>query len=137
MRDELARAFQILLMSRSELERLYAVERTLPYPQSLGPYQITRAFRSRPRKTLISVDEIHAMESCWALFYKTVLGPQQAYEDSIHPEGCTMFTCTHPWDDRCKTKAQEMAQWDAFVMSHYKTPAQRSGTLEEAFGGEN
>lgn len=73
------------------------------------------------------------MTRCGADFYKTVLGPQQAWEDSIHPEGCTMSNCSHPWDDRCKTKYQEMWQWEDFVLRHYKAPA-LGRTLEAEIG---
>lgn len=33
-----------------------------------------------------------------------------------------MVNCHHPWDDRCKTKYQEMWQWDDFVLTNYKAP---------------
>lgn len=62
------------------------------------------------------------MQRAWADFYTSVLGPQQAWEDSIHPKGCKLFKCKHPWDKRCKTKAEEMWQWDEFSLSNYKQP---------------
>lgn len=69
------------------------------------------------------------MDRCWGAFWKDILGPQQLWEESIHPKGCTMFDCKHPWDKRCKTKSQEMWQWEDYVMRHYKAPA-KGGKLE-------
>lgn len=84
------------------------------------------------------------MEKCWGDFWKNKLGPQQVYEDSLHPEmccvgtenehHCSMFACHHPWDDRCKTKAQEMWQWEDWVLRHYKAPA-RGGALAAELAG--
>jgi hypothetical protein len=73
------------------------------------------------------------MEKCWGDFYKMVLGPQQLREDEMHPKDCSMTTCQHPWDDRCKTKYQEMWQWEDFVLRHYRAPP-KGGKLEEELG---
>lgn len=75
------------------------------------------------------------MERCWGDFWKTILGPQRYYEDSIHPAGCTMTTCRHTdWDDRCRTAAQEMWQWEDYVLRHYKPPQLAGRSLAESLG---
>lgn len=89
--------------------------------------------------------EIHTMNKLWFDFYSRILYPQRLAEedlhpkgctipgcdhqseacpDPLHPEGCTMFSCRHPWNDQCKTKAQEMWQWEDFVLQFYRPPAQ-------------
>lgn len=75
--------------------------------------------------------EIELMHRVWADFYKTILGPQQLREESFHPTDCTMFTCQHHWDDRCKTKWQEMWQWDDYMLQHYKPPQVKGRGLEQ------
>lgn len=69
-------------------------------------------------------------------FYKTVLGPTQKYEDSIHPEGCTLMTCPHEWSSKCKTKPEEMWQWEDFQMGryNYQAPAENGKSIYEQLG---
>lgn len=72
------------------------------------------------------------MKSLWVEFYKTILGPQQAYEETLHPDKCWMFACLHPWDPRCKTRAQEMHQWEDFALVTYRPPQFAGRSLGEA-----
>ena len=78
--------------------------------------------------------EIEVMARCWGEFWKTILGPQQLREDAMHPKGCTMLTCQHTWDDRCKTKWQEMWQWEDYVLRHYRAPQISGRNLEQSIG---
>lgn len=99
--------------------------------QCFSASQIANAFRLKDLKfTLESAEAMHAL---WLDFFTTVLYRQQLMEDELHPKGCTMFTCEHPWDERCKTKWQEMWQWEDYVWMHYKAPAQAK-TLEVELG---
>lgn len=62
------------------------------------------------------------MESLWLDFYTKILYPQQQAEDNLHPVGCAMTNCRHPWDTRCKTATQEMWQWEDHVLRYYRPP---------------
>jgi len=131
MSEEIARAFTIRLMSHDQIAILREKESKLKRPtECLSASQIAKEFRL-DRHIELDVKETEAMERCWADFYKTILGPQQAWEETLHPAGCTMFTCYHPWDKRCKTKAQEMWQWEDYVLTNYKPPQiDRRGVAE-------
>jgi hypothetical protein len=73
------------------------------------------------------------MERCWNEFFKTVLGPLIAHEDSLHPtkccEGsdkehaCAMFECHHGEIKGVTTEVKKMHMWDDFAARHYVAPA--------------
>jgi hypothetical protein len=120
--EEVARAFTVLAMPLDKIPEVREVESHLPPNLCLSSSQIAHAFLNNERP-MPQEAEIHAMNSLWLDFYTKILYPQQQSEEALHPAGCTMFTCTHPWDDRCKTKAQEMWQWEDYAIARYHGPA--------------
>lgn len=122
MTEEIARAFTIRRLKDEQRSELVDKESKLTNPAMFfNASQIAKLFDLERPHDLAPV-EIDAMYKVWADFYKTVLGPQQAFEETLHPEGCTMFTCKHEWDDRCKKRYEEMWQWDGYSLAHYKPP---------------
>lgn len=90
--------------------------------------------------------EIEAMYRVWADFYKTILGPQQDREEKTHPltccvgtdkeHPCSMFNCHHPFDHKnCKTRAEEMWQWDEYAERNYRPPQVQGRGLEQILAG--
>lgn len=133
MAPEIARAFVVRQLSRSQLEELYRLEDQLPLPtECMNSYQIVNHFKLWSGRTL-SEAEVKAMDKLWLEFFTAILYPQQQAEEAFHPSGCTMSTCYHPWDPRCKTKAQEMQQWDDYARTSYKAPA-TGGKLDAVLG---
>ncbi len=129
----IARGFLARQLSSDQITQVREAESLLPPNQSWSLLHILKLTGLDFSESTLDPAEIIAMEKCWGEFWKTVLGPTQAFEESIHPEGCTMFTCKHPWDDRCKTKSQEMWQWEDFVLRHYKSPQVAGRKLAETF----
>lgn len=122
MTEEVARAFTVRRMTDAQVSLLWEAESKLPLPtMHLSASQIAKQYEV-DRRIDLAPEEIEAMQRCWAEFYTTVLGPQQAWEETLHPTDCSMFSCRHPWDERCKTKYQEMWQWDTYALAHYRAP---------------
>lgn len=134
MTEEIGRAFTVRQMSREQKSALHLAETQMKPNECYAASQIAKDFLNNQRQVELNPLEVNAMERCWADFYKTILGPQRLYEDSIHPTDCSMTTCKHPWDNRCKTRAQEMWQWEDFAYRHYKAPQVAGQNLEQAIG---
>lgn len=119
--EETARAFIVRTLNDVQIHELRELESRLPLPTLyFTSWQIAKHFQSR--RPEVAPEEIDAMDKLWLEFYSKTLYPQQQAEEKIHSTGCTMTTCHHPFDDRCKTKAQEMWQWEDFVIRHYEPP---------------
>lgn len=134
MTEEVARAFTLRMLGNRQIEQVRELESNLTLPtESLNSFQIAKHFNLK-RPELDEV-EVSAMNKLWLDFYTKILYPQQQAEELLHPADCSMMSCKHPWDDRCKTKAQEMWQWDDFQLINYKPPQVQSRGLEQILAG--
>lgn len=133
MTEEVARAFTVRLMDYHKIAEMRERESLLQPTRCFTASQIAKDFLGS-RKVDISEQELSAMNKVWLDFYTKILYPQQIAEDALHPTDCTMMSCKHPWDERCKTKWQEMWQWEDYALQHYKTPAVPGRNLEQAIG---
>lgn len=130
--EEVARAFTIRVMNSDQIYELREMESKLPLPtQCCQSSQIAKHFPDN-QKPQVDPLEIEAMNKLWLHFFAQILYPQQQAEEKLHPDTCcvgtekehpcSMVNCHHPWDSRCKTKAQEMWQWEDYVLENYKPP---------------
>jgi hypothetical protein len=124
----IARGFIVRMLTEDQITTVREKEASLPVNQCLELQQILALLGIQMNTTTLEIAEIFQMERCRADFYKTLLGPQQYYEQSIHPAFGSKYRIdldAHrpPWDDRCKTMAQEMWQWEDYALRHYKPPA--------------
>lgn len=72
-----------------------------------------------------SSDEgIAEMETLWTNFERRFLWSQQRREEILHPDDCTMTTCTHPPVTGVRTKLDEIYQWENFARINYGTPVE-------------
>ena len=130
--EEVMRAFLTRTMTQEQKENLRGSEGALPPTLCFNTSQIVKSFLHNQAPSVSKI-EVDSMNALWLDFYCKILYPQQQAEEKLHPAGCTMFTCHHDWDIRCRTKAHEMWQWDDYARAHYSTPVM-SGTLDQALG---
>jgi hypothetical protein len=131
MTRELVRGFLVRQLTDDQITIVREAESKLPSPtMCLENSQIQKLLGLELTGISLEPSQMEAMQRCWNDFYKSILGPQQAHEDNLHPKGCTMFTCRHPWDNRCKTKYQEMWQWEDYALNHYKPPQTKTSGVE-------
>lgn len=133
IQEPVARAFVVMAMNDTEIAAMRDQESKFPPTGSYSAWQIAHIFRGNQIPKVLPI-EIAAMERLWLDFYTKVLYPQQQEEERLHPQWCctgkdqnhhtcTMMNCHHKWDDRCKTAAQEMWQWEDYALTHYNGPA--------------
>lgn len=146
MRDEITRGFLARKLSATQITAVREAEASLQPHERFQTSQILHLLNLGGVKLPAEPEEIQAMERCWADFWKSILGPQQVHEDSLHPEmccegiegkephPCSMLHCHHPLDDRCKTAWREMWQWEDFAIRHYKAPQIAGKGLAETLG---
>lgn len=132
MSDEVARALLVMNIRREDVNRIHEAEALLKPNEYLSVPQIARQLKINTQIEATE-EEVLAMANLWTEFSQKILWKQQQIEEGYHPPKCTMFACYHPWDSRCKTKYQEMWQWEAYAILNYKKPA-NTGNLQEQLG---
>ena len=129
----IARAFLRLSLTREQATELRALENSLPPGRYFSAGEICRKLKLelKPKHEA----EENAMTDLLTEFQTKILFPQRDYEETLHPKGCEMMSCTHPWDPRCQTLQQEIQQWEDFAIQFYHAPEkEKNMTLEAAFG---